>query len=146
MIGEQVWQAAGGVGADPVEHVAEVGERIDVEPLAGGGEAGEDGGGAAAAVATVPEPVLPPDGDAAQAALRPVVVDLQVTVLRVAPQRIPVVERISDRLRDGGLGQDLGLLGAKVALPSSSGTLLSRRKARRAAASRLPLRASRSTS
>ena len=50
-IGKQFGQAAGRMGADALEHIAQVGEGIDVEPLAGGDEAGQDRGGAAALVA-----------------------------------------------------------------------------------------------
>ena len=44
VIGEEVVEAVDGVGADALKEVAKVGEGIDLESLAGGGEAGEDGG------------------------------------------------------------------------------------------------------
>jgi hypothetical protein len=46
------------MGADAVEDIAEIHERVDLEPFAGLDEAGEDGGGSAAVVAAEEEPVL----------------------------------------------------------------------------------------
>lgn len=40
------------MGADPLEDVAQVGERIDIEPLARGDEAGQDSRSPSAVVAS----------------------------------------------------------------------------------------------
>jgi hypothetical protein len=71
----------GGMGADALEDVAKVGERVDMESLAGGDEAGQDGGGLPAFIAPEEEPVVPSDGDPSQASLGTVVIGLQVTSL-----------------------------------------------------------------
>ncbi len=44
-IGQELAQWFGGMGADALEDVAEIGEGIDTRPFACGDEAGEDGGG-----------------------------------------------------------------------------------------------------
>ncbi len=49
----------GGVGADAIEDIPEVGERVHVEALTRGDQAGEDGRRPAPGVAAEEEPVLP---------------------------------------------------------------------------------------
>ncbi|MDP2895892.1 MAG: hypothetical protein Q8Q12_04945 [bacterium] len=51
VIGEEFLEAVHGVGADAVEDIAEVCERVDLESFARRDEAGEDGGGSPAVVA-----------------------------------------------------------------------------------------------
>lgn len=78
------------MAADAFEDVAEVGEGIDAEPLAGGNEAGQHCRGPSAVVATKEKPIFSSHGDLAQAPSSAVVVDLQIVVFAVAEQRFPV--------------------------------------------------------
>jgi hypothetical protein len=64
------------MSADVFKDVAQIGQRIDVEPLAGGDEAGQHGRRPSAVVASEEEPVLASDRDSAEAALSAVIVDL----------------------------------------------------------------------
>ena len=68
-------EAVDGVGVDAGEDVAEPGEGLDADELAGTGEAAQDGGGVAAGVAAEEGPVVAADGDAAERAFGGVVVD-----------------------------------------------------------------------
>ena len=90
LVGEQFGQSLLGMAADAFEEIAQVGKRIDVEPLAGGDEAGQHGGGASTLVAAVEHPILSTHRDSAQAALGAVVIDLQIPVFTVAGQRLPI--------------------------------------------------------
>ena len=94
LVGEEVLQAVDRVCADALEDVSQVGERIDAQVFACGGETGEDGGGPSAIVAAVKHPVFAPNRNAAQAALGSVVVDLQIAVLAIADQCRPIGQRI----------------------------------------------------
>ena len=64
VVGEEVVEAVNGMGADAVEDVAEVGNRVDLESLAGSDEAGEDGriSPSVSLLKNTPEPR--PDGEA----------------------------------------------------------------------------------
>ncbi len=84
VVGEEVVEAVDGMGADAVKDIAQVGERVDLESLTRGDEAGEDGGGSSAFIAAEEEPFLPPDGDSPEASLGAVVVNLHVCVFAVA--------------------------------------------------------------
>ena len=64
----------------------------------------------ATAVAAKEQVVLAADADLPQLPLAGVVVDVEETMLGVAQQRRPVVQRVADRLGDGTLGQHLLLL------------------------------------
>lgn len=64
VVGEKLSDALGRVEADPTEDVAQVGEGIDVMPLASCDNAAEDRCGAASVVAPEEEPVGPAYGDA----------------------------------------------------------------------------------
>jgi hypothetical protein len=90
MIGKQFGESILGVIADALEEIAQVGKRIDVEPLAGGDEGREHGSGPSPFIAAVKHPILSTHRDSAQAALGAVVIDLQITVFTVADQRLPV--------------------------------------------------------
>src|ERR1035438_8998245 len=90
LVGEQFAQSLLGMATDAFEDVAEVGKGIDVEPLAGGDEAGQHGGGAPTLVAAVEHPILSAHRDSTQAALGAVVIDLQIPVFAVAGQRLPI--------------------------------------------------------
>jgi len=46
------------MAADPSKEIAEVGERVHAEALAGGDQTGQDGGGLSAAVAALKHPIL----------------------------------------------------------------------------------------
>jgi len=102
LIWQELGEPAGGVGTDAVEDIAQIDERIDVEELAGGEEAGQDGGRPASGVAAEEDPVLATHSHPSQAALGPVVVDLQVTVLGVAEERRPVAEGIGNGFANPG--------------------------------------------
>jgi len=102
------------MGADAFEDVAQVGERIDVEPLARGDEAGQHCRRPSAVVATKEEPVLPSHRDPTQAALGAVVVDLQIAVFAVADQGFPVRQRVGDGLPFRTLRQHLGMFSLQI--------------------------------
>src|SRR5262249_61532177 len=55
-------------------------------------------------------PVVAAQGDGSQRPLAEVVVDGQIPLLQVAPQRLPVVQRITDGLTQRRLRQRLGSL------------------------------------
>ena len=57
-IGEQLADLILGMGADAFEDIAHVCEGIDVEPLAGGDKAGQDGRGLSAVVTPIKHPVF----------------------------------------------------------------------------------------
>ncbi len=94
-----------------VEDVAGVGEQVDLESVAGGDEAGENGRRSPAVVAAEESRHggISSDGDSPQAALGSVLVNLQVSVLGVAHQGLPVRQGIGDRLCLGAFRQDAGL-------------------------------------
>jgi hypothetical protein len=58
-IRQKLREPVGRVGADAVEDVPQVGERLHVEALTGGDQAGEEGRRPGAGVAAEEEPVLP---------------------------------------------------------------------------------------
>ena len=113
VVGEEFLEPFGGVGADALEDVAEVGEGIDLESLTRDDEAGEDGGGSPAVIAAEESRlggILPSDGNSAQAALGAVVVDLEVCVFAVSDQGVPVRQGVGERLPLWTFRQHLGLL------------------------------------
>jgi hypothetical protein len=77
---QQFGQAGDGVGGDAGQYVTQIGEGIDLMPLAGGDEAKEGGGGPAALVRTAKEPVLASQRHPPQGVFSRVIVDGQVTV------------------------------------------------------------------
>jgi len=91
VVGEEFVEAVDGMGADALEDVAKIGERINLESLTRGDEAGEYGGGSPTVIATEEQPVFPSDGDSPQASLGAVVVALEVSVFAVAGQGFPVL-------------------------------------------------------
>jgi hypothetical protein len=62
--------------ADASEEITQVSEGIESESLAGRDETAEQGGGSSAGIAAIERPVAATDGDATQAALGTVIVDL----------------------------------------------------------------------
>ena len=90
---------------DALEHIAEPGERINAEKLAGSDKAAEHGCGLTSVIATEEGPVVAADGNAAQSPLGGVVVDGQIAVVAIARQRRPVLERVSQRLASLAFGQ-----------------------------------------
>jgi hypothetical protein len=100
---EQLGPPAIGVGGDPLEHVAQVGPRIDAVGLARRHDAVENRGALAASVAATEEPVLSASDDPSEGALRDIVVDGEGAVLAVACQRRPLRPRTcSVTNRDAG--------------------------------------------
>src|SRR5437870_2908765 len=91
-IGEELVELTCRRGRDACEHVAEVGEGLDLVALAGGDEAEESCGGVPAVVGAAEEPVLAADGHAAQGVLGCIVVDGQVTVGGVHAESIPLIQ------------------------------------------------------
>ena len=63
------------MAADAVDHVAEVGERVDVRELAGSDEAVDHGGSLRAVVGAGEHPVFSADGNGSQDTFGEVVVD-----------------------------------------------------------------------
>src|SRR5208282_2685084 len=108
-VGEEFVEVVDWMSADAREHVAEIGEGFDVQALASGNEAGQYGAGAPTAVTAVEEPVVATHDKGSQAALGPVVVDLQFAVVAVVEQGLPVVQRVIDGIANGTLGEHLGL-------------------------------------
>ncbi len=76
--------------ANAFEEVAQVGEGVDAEFLRSRDETGEHGRNPSPVVAAQEHPIFSTYRDSAQAALGAVVVDLQIAVLTVADQRLPV--------------------------------------------------------
>jgi hypothetical protein len=68
-VGKEVVELVVGMGTDSREQVTEVGERFDVQTLAGGDQAGKDGSRSPAVVAAVKEPVVPSNHDVTEATL-----------------------------------------------------------------------------
>ena len=61
--GGQLSDTVGGMGADSVEHVTEIGKGVKMAQFAGGDEAVDDGCPFGTLVTPRKQPVLPPDGD-----------------------------------------------------------------------------------
>ena len=102
------------MGADASEEIAEVGERVQAEPLAGGDQGGQHSSGSSPVVAAIKHPILAAHGDSAQPALGAVAIDLQIAVLRVASQGFPIRQCVSDGLSLRTLGQHLRLFSFQV--------------------------------
>src|SRR5262249_12783278 len=91
---------------DALDHVAEVGERIELEILAAHDERVDRRGPARTGVAAREEPVLAADGDLADRALDRVVVNREPPVLDVARERRAELEGVADRHAERALRQD----------------------------------------
>ena len=83
VVRQEFHEAVHGMGADALEDVVELCERVDLESFARGNEAGEDGGGSPTFIASEKEPVRSSTGDSPQASLGAVVVGLQVSALAI---------------------------------------------------------------
>ena len=59
LVGKQFGESILGVIAEALEKIAQVGERIDVEPLAGSDKAGQHGGGPSPIIAAQERPISP---------------------------------------------------------------------------------------
>ena len=77
---QQLVQAADRCYRNPIQHVPQVVEGIDLVPLTGGDEAEEYGGGVPAIVTAAEHPVAPAHRDPAQGPFTDVVVDVQIPV------------------------------------------------------------------
>src|ERR1700693_2712945 len=77
------------------EDVLEPGEGIDSDALTGSHEAPQHRGRSTALVAAKEQPVVAAYRHAADRALGGVIVDLQISVLTVAGQRCPVLQRVA---------------------------------------------------
>ena len=84
--------------SDACEHVLEPGEWVHLRQFARGNETPQHRHRLAATIAAHEGPVAPAHRDAAQAPLGVIVVDGQVAIFQVARQRLPVLQRIGDRL------------------------------------------------
>src|SRR6202041_1063408 len=82
---------------DTLEHVAQIGFRIDVVELGGTEEGVQGGSPIATIVRSREEPVLAAQSDDPKCPLRRIVVDLEPSVLAIACERDPVRERIANR-------------------------------------------------
>jgi hypothetical protein len=91
VVREEFLEPFGWVGADALEYIAEVGERVDLESLAGGDEAGQDGGGSPTVIAAEEQPVLPSESHCPQGALGAIGLDVKMSLLAVADQDFPVL-------------------------------------------------------
>jgi len=107
------------MGADAFENVAQVGEWIDAESFARGDEASQHRRRQPAVVAPIEHPVSPTYRDSTQTSLGTVVVDRQVAVFAVAPQRFPVQQRVSDGLPLRALRQHVGPFALQICLDIS---------------------------
>ena len=85
--GQEFVESIDRVAGDAAKDVAEIGVGIEIEALAGGDEAEQNGCRFAAAVAAKERPVAPAHRQAAQAALGAAVIDGQIAVVAVAAQR-----------------------------------------------------------
>jgi len=93
--------------SDACEHVLEPGEWVHLRQFARGNETPQHRHRLAATIAAHEGPVAPAHRDAAQAPLGVIVVDGQVAIFQVARQRLPVLQRIGDRLAGFALRQHL---------------------------------------
>lgn len=82
-----VFQTVGRLGWQSLQYVTQVGERVDVQVLAGRREAEEDRRRLVALVAARRQPVDPAHADQLQRPFADVVVDMQVAVAGVARRR-----------------------------------------------------------
>ena len=93
-----------GVGGDAEEEVAQVAEGVESVVFGTLNQAVVDGGGVAPAVAAHEEVIFASDADAAQPLFGGVVVDVEIAVVEVAVQGLPLVEGVVDGFADGTLG------------------------------------------
>ena len=94
---QEFGEPGNGMGGDAGENILEPGEGFDFGPLAGSHKAPQHCGRVAALVATKECPIVAADSYTADRALRGIVVDGQVSVLAVAGQRLPVLQRVAHR-------------------------------------------------
>ena len=78
-VGEQLLDPPGRVGADAIQDVPEIGERVDAEAPARRRHAEEDGRGPATALAPGEQPIAASEGHRLDRTLGGVVVDLEIT-------------------------------------------------------------------
>jgi hypothetical protein len=78
------------MGADPVEHIAEIFKGINLTQLTAGHEAVDNCGPLGTDVASGEKPILTTNGDNTKNPLGQVVVDGKVTILNVLIQRYPL--------------------------------------------------------
>ena len=132
LVGQQFSKPGLGMAADACEDIVQVSEGIAPQPLRGGDQAREHGRGVTAVVTAIKHPVFSAYRDAAQAALGTIIVNLQVAVVRVAGQRMPIRQRVGEGLPFRALGQHRGWFSLQIStdvVPNRLGFLLSQRPA-----------------
>lgn len=78
---KQLFDPAGRLRRQPLEHVADVGVKVELVELGRVDQANDGGGALAGTQASGEQPVLPPQCDRPDAVLHPVVVDRQIAVV-----------------------------------------------------------------
>jgi len=94
---QQVVDPADGMVGDTFEDMVEVEFRIEAVELGGAEQRIDDGGAFATGVRACEEIVLTTERNHAQRPFGGVVVDLQMSIVDVASQRLPAREGIADR-------------------------------------------------
>lgn len=118
-----VWQqfvdAAGRLCRQPLEHIAQVGVRIDAVHLRRADQAHDRRGALAGAQTAGEQPVVAPERDRPDPVLDPVVVGRQVAIAEVARERRPALQAVIDRSGGGRAVLLVAALGtAKLASPA----------------------------
>ena len=109
-VGQQFVELVDGLVGHAGDHVAKIGEGVDVVAFGASDQAEEDRGGAAAGVASGEKPVMTANRDRANVTFTGAVVDRQHAVLDVAIQRGPVRQRVVDRFPNRAFWQRFMLL------------------------------------
>ena len=102
---DEVDELLAGRGGQSAQDVDQIGERLDVVHLTRSDEAEVDRGCLAAAIAAHRPPILAADGDAAVAPFGLVVVGVEQATGREHLQRVPLIERVTNRFAQVTLGQ-----------------------------------------
>lgn len=100
-------QAVAGVLGNAIEHVAQVGLRVDAAQLGGADQGVDDRRAAPTGIGAKVQEVLAPDRNASQRTLGRVVVRLDATVVNETRECGPVAQRVADRHGHGRLRRDL---------------------------------------
>ena len=104
--GDEVVDPALGMACDNAfERIGQVGVRVHVVEPAGADQRGDDCPVLAAAIGAGEERVLPVQGDRADGALDGVGVDLEASVVEEAPETVPELQRVPDRLGEARLAR-----------------------------------------
>src|SRR6218665_1675793 len=100
-------QPVAGVVGNAIEHVAQVGLRVDTAQLGRADQGVDHRSATPTAIGAQVQEVLASDRDASQRTLRRVVVRLDAAVVNEARERGPVAQRVADRHGHGRLRRDL---------------------------------------